>query len=111
MPCQASGIDLKKAAKEKTRVWFCHVSSRQLSSEQVASEFQKAANSSVKELQIMIGPADGFKEEDMKLWKPELLWSFGSLTLPHELASVVASEQVYRALTILNHLPYHQGHL
>ena len=32
------------------------------------------------------------------------------MTLPHELARVVVAEQIYRAMTILNHHPYHGGH-
>lgn len=34
--------------------------------------------------------------------------SFGPMTLPHELARVLLLEQIYRALTILRHIPYHK---
>lgn len=43
-------------------------------------------------------------------WLPEkaTVFSFGRITLPHELARVVLLEQIYRALTILRKIPYHK---
>jgi 23S rRNA (pseudouridine1915-N3)-methyltransferase len=58
-------------------------------------------------LALLIGGAFGLD--------PELLrgaaarWSLGPLTLPHELARVVVTEQWYRAWTILRGEPYHKG--
>ncbi|MCU0621839.1 MAG: 23S rRNA (pseudouridine(1915)-N(3))-methyltransferase RlmH [Gemmatimonadales bacterium] len=40
--------------------------------------------------------------------RAEARWSFGPLTLPHELARVVALEQLYRGFTILRREPYHK---
>jgi 23S rRNA (pseudouridine1915-N3)-methyltransferase len=34
----------------------------------------------------------------------------GKMTLAHELALVVLTEQIYRAFTILKGHPYHGGH-
>lgn len=111
-PCSASGVDLAKAGERKAKTWFCHASkdSKILSSEALAGELEKWNLSRARELEIVIGPANGFLKEDLELWKPDLLWSFGPMTLPHELASVVAAEQVYRAFTILKNLPYHSAH-
>jgi 23S rRNA (pseudouridine1915-N3)-methyltransferase len=41
--------------------------------------------------------------------RAEERWSLGPMTLPHELARVVVTEQLYRAMTILQGTPYHRG--
>ncbi len=58
-------------------------------------------------LALVIGGAEGV---DATLKRAaEVRWSLGPATLPHELARVVAMEQVYRAFTILHGLPYHKS--
>lgn len=108
----ACGFDLIKMGRPKGKIWVCHHTSnaKPLSSEELAREIQKLENQSTKELTVLIGPADEFSKAHLERLKPDFFWSFGPITLPHELAAVVAAEQLYRAYTILNHHPYHSGH-
>lgn len=108
MPCESGSY----AAKERSCVWVCEreKKGRTMSSEELAHALQQCMNSGVQELQIVIGGADGFTMQELEQMNAALRWSFGPMTLPHELAAVVASEQIYRALTILHHQPYHSGH-
>ncbi len=77
-------------------------------SESFASYISKLRDTGAQRILFAIGPADG--------WSPAALaraarsFSFGRITLPHELARAVAAEQIYRALTILAGHPYHSGH-
>lgn len=87
-----------------------HKGSRMFSSEELAAQLDKVLQGGFKSLNVAIGGADGFTAEDKKNLRPDLIWSFGPMTLPHELAAVVAAEQIYRAWTILRNLPYHSGH-
>ena len=98
--------------KVGAKLWLCHTSksAKQFSSEELAKALQNLRNSGTRELCVAIGPADGFSQKEVEALKPDVLWSFGPMTLPHELAAVVAAEQIYRAYTILHHFPYHSGH-
>ena len=40
--------------------------------------------------------------------KADMMWSLSSLTLPHPLVRIVIAEQLYRAVSILKHHPYHK---
>ncbi len=108
MPCEAGPF----LSKRRCCVWVCEreKGSRAFSSEALARELQKVMNSGVQELQVVIGGPEGFTPGELEAMAPGLRWSFGPMTLPHELASVVAAEQIYRALTILHRQPYHSGH-
>ena len=108
--CEA--VRLEKEKKPATKVWICHTgkNAKMLSSEALAESVQSLRNSGIKELRILIGPADGFSSKEVEEMKPDFLWSFGPMTYPHDLAAVIAAEQIYRAYTILHNFPYHKSH-
>ena len=53
-----------------------------------------------------IGGSHGLSQEVKNAASYKL--SFGKITLPHQLCRVVLCEQLYRAFTIKNNLPYHK---
>ena len=111
--CYTTGIKGRTEARTAgIKVWLCDrgPDARMLSSEELAARLGKCRDSGTRELQIVIGGPGGFSKKELGDWKPDLKWSFGPLTLPHELAAGVAGEQIYRAFTLLHRLPYHLGH-
>lgn len=79
-----------------------------LSTEQLAKEVERWRDDGrLKEVVIGIGGSYGFSDEERS--KAQLLWSLGPATLPGDIAWVVAVEQIYRAVTILEKHPYHHG--
>lgn len=81
---------------------------RMLTSPQIAEYVGIQRDSGVQEMVLAIGPPDGWSAGARE--QARLLLSLGAITLPHELALAVLSEQIYRALTILAGHPYHAGH-
>lgn len=55
---------------------------------------------------LVIGGAEGHDERLRDA--AHRVWSLSALTMPHELATVVVVEQLYRAMTILRGEPYHR---
>jgi len=55
---------------------------------------------------FLIGGADGLAPATKS--DAELVLRLSAMTLPHGLARVLLAEQLYRAASILNHLPYHR---
>lgn len=54
---------------------------------------------------FFIGGSYGFDKEFLNKTKPI---SLSPLTFSHNVAKIVLCEQIYRALSILNHHPYHK---
>ncbi|MGH7474727.1 MAG: 23S rRNA (pseudouridine(1915)-N(3))-methyltransferase RlmH [Longimicrobiales bacterium] len=77
------------------------------SSEALAAFLQELAVGSRAGAAFLIGGALGLAAEILETTDRRL--SLGPLTLPHELARLLLSEQLYRAGTIVRGEPYHKG--
>lgn len=76
----------------------------ELSSPQLAAEIEKWQNNGTKEIEFVVGGADGVSAAMAE--RAKLSWSLSRFTLTHEMARVVLVEQIYRAFTIIHGLPY-----
>jgi 23S rRNA (pseudouridine1915-N3)-methyltransferase len=80
------------------------VQGREWSSQELADELRRWENDSVKEVTIVIGGQDGIASAVSE--RAQKRWLLTRLTLTHEMARVLAVEQIYRAYTINRGLPY-----
>jgi 23S rRNA (pseudouridine1915-N3)-methyltransferase len=81
---------------------------KQFSSEEFAEFLRQQMERNLVPVLFAIGPADGFSQTARR--QADHILSLGKITIAHELARVVALEQIYRAFTILKGHPYHLGH-
>ena len=78
-----------------------------LTSAQFAADLASARDASVSAYALVIGGADGLAARLHE--RADKSVSFGAMTWPHQLARVMAAEQLYRALSILSGHPYHRA--
>ena len=72
-----------------------------------AKYYEKKLESGVKELWFCIGPAEGWGDLANINVNIDFV-SLSRLTMQHDLAFLVLTEQIYRAVSIKNNLPYHK---
>src|SRR5712664_1692732 len=111
---QVAGSDKSSVEKESERILdaipansmivLLDVDGREWSSQELATEVRRWENDSIKEVAIVIGGQDGVSSEVAD--RAQKRWRLSRLTLTHEMARVVAVEQLYRAYTINRGLPY-----
>lgn len=76
-------------------------------SEDLAQRVDRWRHAGSRTVVVCVGGADGHADELRQ--RADWVWSLSPLVLPHELARVVALEQLYRAFTILAGEPYHRA--
>lgn len=77
-----------------------------LSSTEIADFIHKKEVQGESVISFIIGGSNGLSKEVLD--RADLILSFGKITFPHQLFRVVLVEQIYRALTIIEGLPYHK---
>jgi 23S rRNA (pseudouridine1915-N3)-methyltransferase len=78
----------------------------QSSSEELAEFISEHQVRATRKISLIVGQAEGHAEQ-IRL-KANWVWALSRLTLQHELALMLALEQVYRAYSILSGAPYHR---
>ena len=94
------------AATEGYRLIAFDLGGRALSSVDLAARVVDWEEQAPQRTAFVIGGAEGLAPSVLD--SADTALSLGPLTLPHQLARVVAAEQLYRALTINRGLPYHR---
>jgi 23S rRNA (pseudouridine1915-N3)-methyltransferase len=92
--------------KNNSYVIALAIDGKNLSSEELADTISKLAVRGNSHITFIIGGSLGLSNEVLK--RADYKLSFSKMTFPHQLTRVILLEQVYRALSILNHSPYHK---
>ena len=82
------------------------IEGKQISSDELAQFLADRANSGAGDVAFVIGSSHGLSDEVKKA--AALKFSMGRITMPHQLARLVLTEQIYRACTINVGMKYHK---
>lgn len=97
---------LVKALPKGSHVIALDQRGKHLTTEALASRLE-ALQHTAPHCSLLIGGPDGM--DLTQLPAPVETWSLSSLTLPHPLVRIILIEQLYRAMSFLNHHPYHRS--
>ena len=114
-PAKAGGVETSRrregeailaAVPERSHMILLAIDGKQRSSEDFSAHLDDLALRGKSDLTFVIGGSDGVSA-DVRARADEA-FSFGLITLPHNLARVVLLEQLYRACKISRGEPYHK---
>ena len=93
--------------EDRDQVWALEPAGRAWGSEDWAKHLEDARLAANRRLVLVIGGAEGLGERVLE--RADSLVSLGPMVMAHELAALVALEQLYRAHNILAGTPYHRA--
>ena len=109
-PDRAMALESQRLSEvlAKLNGWIvaCDRQGTALPSEEFAKKLRRESDRHSGRVVVVIGGPHGLDTSLVK--NAHFVWSFGPGTLPHELALVVAAEQMARALSILRGDQYHK---
>ncbi|WP_019222143.1 23S rRNA (pseudouridine(1915)-N(3))-methyltransferase RlmH [Bartonella rattaustraliani] len=91
---------------EKCRLIVLDERGKSISSSAFAEKLESYRDGGVRDLIIALGGPDGHNERVRD--RADFLLSFGFMTWPHQITRILLTEQLYRAVTIASHHPYHR---
>ena len=103
---EREGAGILAAVPECAHVILMAIEGKQRSSVDFSRHLDDLALRGASELAFVIGGSDGVS--DAVRARADETFSFGPITLPHNLARVVLLEQLYRAFKISRGEPYHK---
>ena len=93
-----------EAIAPRSQMILLDLNGREWSSTELAEQMQRWEQDSIKEIAIVIGGPEGVSLEVGQ--RAQERWRLTRLTLTHEMARVIAAEQLYRAYTINRGMKY-----
>ena len=102
---ELEGADILKVLGS-SHVILLAIDGEQRTSEGIAKRLDALMLQGKSDISLVIGGSTGVSPEVRR--RADETLSFGAITLPHNLARVVAVEQVYRAFKIMRGEPYHK---
>lgn len=99
------GEQILKLLQPSDDVWLLDDKGREMSSPEMAQWLDKRMSQSTKRLVFIIGGPYGFSADVYNRVPGRL--SLSRMTFSHQMVRLIFVEQLYRAFSILNNLPYH----
>lgn len=100
------GTLLLQEISDKDFVITLEIKGKQLTSEELADKIIEINNYHSTRIVFVIGGSNGL--DDRVISRSNYHLSFSKFTFPHQLMRLILTEQIYRALTIINHQEYHK---
>ncbi|MFQ5689572.1 MAG: 23S rRNA (pseudouridine(1915)-N(3))-methyltransferase RlmH [Gemmatimonadota bacterium] len=100
------GETLQAAVPKQARLWALTRRGEGMTSRRLAWHLEQSATYGGQDLAFLIGGAHGLPDSILR--RADVRLSLSPMTVPHELARLLLTEQLYRAGTLLRGEPYHK---